>query len=110
MMKLIILLLISCQIGLSFIRNSFQSFYSHSFYPKLNTINNNKDNEVLPNIYSGAVLDELGLIVTISDSLFTNGKGLFLSLADDEIDNVNINAGQILCGYAKGRYHHYTTS
>ena len=102
-MKLIILLLISCQISVSFIRNSFQSFFSHSFNHKLYTNKNNNDNEVISNnIYSGAVLDELGLIVTISDSLLTNGKGLFLSLADDEIDNVNINAGQILCGYAKG--------
>lgn len=54
-------------------------------------------------IYSGCILHELGLELTVRDSVLGVGKGLFLALDSNEgVEEVEVSPGQILCGYSKG--------
>jgi hypothetical protein len=50
----------------------------------------------------GFDLTELGLRLTVDESLFKPGKGLLLCVVCDDIKQVIVSQGQILCGYSKG--------
>lgn len=69
-----------------------------------NTDNDKDTNFPTYKVYNGCILEELGLELTICDSVLGVGKGLFLALIDESIDEVEVSPGQILCGYSKGTF------
>jgi hypothetical protein len=59
----------------------------------------------LEDMEAGVAVESLGLMVCVGPSLVADGgRGLFLCVCDDGVEEVTLPSGTPVCGYSKGRF------